>query len=203
MANTWVVSNMCSAFTGFSMTFELLTISFLAREMIAPLVEEIENYSLFCSHTGCVGVFGLYTSAIIGFSIDQITSSSCAPQPFVLAVFSFTLVATSYAFLIFLIAFCAPMCTRRTVAVDPIPPRPSGGLNSHEISILPLTTVMDCATECATECAICLSTCSGIVRQLPCGHRFHPQCIDQWLTLKNSCALCRKPPVKINPKCQT
>ena len=30
------------------------------------------------------------------------------------------------------------------------------------------------------------------LRALPCGHHFHAACIDEWLTNKDTCALCRK-----------
>lgn len=30
------------------------------------------------------------------------------------------------------------------------------------------------------------------LRALPCGHYFHAACIDEWLTNKDTCALCRK-----------
>ena len=30
------------------------------------------------------------------------------------------------------------------------------------------------------------------LRELPCGHYFHTACIDEWLTNKDTCALCRK-----------
>jgi Ring finger domain len=43
------------------------------------------------------------------------------------------------------------------------------------------------------SCAICLGDCDGWVRQLRCGHRFHVACIDQWLSKRNSCVLCRAP----------
>ena len=49
------------------------------------------------------------------------------------------------------------------------------------------------AVEVRSACAICLGDCDGWVRQLRCGHRFHVACIDQWLSKRNSCVLCRAP----------
>ncbi len=47
----------------------------------------------------------------------------------------------------------------------------------------------------ASECAICLEEFGeGMgVRRVPCGHEFHPGCIDPWLlTKKRKCPVCRK-----------
>lgn len=44
------------------------------------------------------------------------------------------------------------------------------------------------------ECAVCLAEYEGgdHVKTLPgCGHVFHSDCVDQWLTAKTSCPLCR------------
>jgi len=30
------------------------------------------------------------------------------------------------------------------------------------------------------------------LRELPCGHRFHAECVDQWLKKKDICPYCRK-----------
>eukprot|EP00493_Phyllostaurus_siculus_P024510 UN24850 len=49
-----------------------------------------------------------------------------------------------------------------------------------------------------SECSICsetLSTSSRNYRLLQCGHAFHPDCIERWLTEPGrdaSCALCRQ-----------
>ncbi|KAL4928556.1 RING-H2 finger protein [Aspergillus undulatus] len=47
-----------------------------------------------------------------------------------------------------------------------------------------------------TTCAICLDDfipASSIVRELPCGHIYHPECIDASLTRSSSlCPLCKK-----------
>jgi hypothetical protein len=44
------------------------------------------------------------------------------------------------------------------------------------------------------ECSICLSAlvAGDKVKALPpCGHRFHPGCVDDWLRSHPSCPLCR------------
>jgi len=40
-------------------------------------------------------------------------------------------------------------------------------------------------------CSICLNKLNN-PRLLPCMHKFHPQCIQQWIEIDNSCPLCRK-----------
>ncbi|XP_020580744.1 probable E3 ubiquitin-protein ligase ATL44 [Phalaenopsis equestris] len=48
--------------------------------------------------------------------------------------------------------------------------------------------------EAAHECAVCLSAFDEgeEVRQLPpCGHSFHADCIDMWLSSHSSCPVCR------------
>lgn len=50
-------------------------------------------------------------------------------------------------------------------------------------------------------CAICLEEyiTGDRVRHLPCHHTFHMNCIDTWLTSRNSCPICRQEPVKRPP----
>lgn len=40
-------------------------------------------------------------------------------------------------------------------------------------------------------CAICLEY-EG-TEKIKCGHEFHDQCIEKWLSIKNSCPICRQP----------
>jgi hypothetical protein len=42
------------------------------------------------------------------------------------------------------------------------------------------------------ECSICYQDDNTIVRRLKCGHEFHLECIDHWLSKKKSCPICRK-----------
>ncbi|CAN8315050.1 unnamed protein product [Cochlearia groenlandica] len=44
-----------------------------------------------------------------------------------------------------------------------------------------------------TTCAICLDDlCEGTMKLPNCRHRFHMECIGEWLTDSNTCPLCRK-----------
>ncbi|CAM8999715.1 unnamed protein product [Rhodiola kirilowii] len=44
-----------------------------------------------------------------------------------------------------------------------------------------------------TECCICLAKYKDKeeVRQLPCSHIFHLNCVDQWLKIISCCPLCK------------
>lgn len=42
------------------------------------------------------------------------------------------------------------------------------------------------------ECSICYENDNLIVRRLSCGHEFHIDCIDEWLSKKKTCPICRK-----------
>lgn len=47
------------------------------------------------------------------------------------------------------------------------------------------------------ECTICLEKMfdnenkETVVKETPCGHRYHGECIDTWLEIHVSCPLCR------------
>jgi hypothetical protein len=45
------------------------------------------------------------------------------------------------------------------------------------------------------KCQVCQFPYEGDdeLRELPCGHYFHRECVDSWLQTKSTCALCRKP----------
>ena len=48
--------------------------------------------------------------------------------------------------------------------------------------------------ESTIECVVCLAEFSEdeMVKKLPpCGHWFHPDCIDKWLTTQSTCPVCR------------
>ncbi|XP_078160134.1 E3 ubiquitin-protein ligase MPSR1-like [Carex rostrata] len=47
------------------------------------------------------------------------------------------------------------------------------------------------------ECAICMEKLFGkenkeaVVKETPCGHRYHGKCIEKWLRKHRSCPMCR------------
>lgn len=47
--------------------------------------------------------------------------------------------------------------------------------------------------DCDVKCLVCQEEyCKGeTMRQLPCGHCFHKECVDQWLLSKDFCPYCR------------
>ncbi|TVU37729.1 hypothetical protein EJB05_11060, partial [Eragrostis curvula] len=41
------------------------------------------------------------------------------------------------------------------------------------------------------ECAICLDGVEGAAKEMPCGHRFHGECLERWLGVHGNCPVCR------------
>ncbi|KAK4263464.1 hypothetical protein QN277_028864 [Acacia crassicarpa] len=43
------------------------------------------------------------------------------------------------------------------------------------------------------ECVICLEEweAGGEVKEMPCKHKFHPNCVEKWLGIHGSCPVCR------------
>lgn len=62
------------------------------------------------------------------------------------------------------------------------------GLTPGEIKNLPVETAS--AALLQEHCCICMCPFESQVKRLPCNHRFHVRCVDQWLELRNSCPLC-------------
>lgn len=48
------------------------------------------------------------------------------------------------------------------------------------------------------ECAICLDGVESLAKEMPCGHRFHGECLERWLGVHGNCPVCRHelPPAK-------
>ncbi|KAL8158389.1 hypothetical protein AgCh_002905 [Apium graveolens] len=65
-----------------------------------------------------------------------------------------------------------------------------GGASAAQINALPESTVQ---TDNFEECSICLETptIGDTIRHLPCLHKFHKDCIDEWVRRKTSCPICK------------
>ncbi|KAL3501425.1 hypothetical protein ACH5RR_035874 [Cinchona calisaya] len=64
---------------------------------------------------------------------------------------------------------------------------------------------VEITSEAGEECVICLEEWEvggiggRVVKEMPCKHRFHGECIEKWLSLHGSCPVCRyKMPVEDN-----
>ncbi|CAI5482265.1 unnamed protein product [Closterium sp. Yama58-4] len=58
-----------------------------------------------------------------------------------------------------------------------------------------VVVTLDEENACLRECAVCLGDYDEgerIKLLPPCGHRFHADCIDLWLSSKSTCPICRK-----------
>lgn len=65
------------------------------------------------------------------------------------------------------------------------------GLTKEQINTLPTRDF--CKIDQLKTCSICITeyTESSKIRILPCGHEYHDECIDQWLSENDSCPICR------------
>lgn len=82
-------------------------------------------------------------------------------------------------------------------AADEFEDRKAGPIpaSAEQIALLPVEIAQpqpDCTEE--PTCAVCLSeqTAGERLRKLPCGHRFHVQCCDQWMQHSKRCPLCMR-----------
>ncbi|KAK1285267.1 E3 ubiquitin-protein ligase ATL4 [Acorus calamus] len=80
---------------------------------------------------------------------------------------------------------------------DPPPPPPSSLTDSLPLfSLSALASAQRPSSAAPFDCAVCLSrfAADDRLRFLPsCGHAFHSQCIDTWLSSASTCPLCRSP----------
>lgn len=60
-------------------------------------------------------------------------------------------------------------------------------------AVMDLPTVEVASEDDALVCAICKDTVNvgEMAKKLPCGHRYHGDCIVSWLGSRNSCPVCR------------
>jgi len=81
----------------------------------------------------------------------------------------------------------------RSAALSRMTQEPRRGLSSVELEKHAPTR--DAGYPCGKACAVCLEEPAhgSCVRELPCSHVYHRECIDRWFDLSNCCPTCRKP----------
>jgi len=79
-----------------------------------------------------------------------------------------------------------------TALPDPAPKQ--HGAKPATIQAIPLVEYLPerFGDEGETSCAVCLCAFERgeMLRQLPCGHKFHCGCVDKWLCQSKKCPLC-------------
>jgi len=94
-----------------------------------------------------------------------------------------------------------PALQRLLEALDGPPPQ--RGLSAEQIAS---ATTLAKGTEAlrGTPCTVCCAamTTRQTVRTLPCGHSYHPKCIDEWLSRNDTCPLCRAQVVPAGEECE-
>ncbi|MQL74431.1 hypothetical protein Taro_006796 [Colocasia esculenta] len=75
----------------------------------------------------------------------------------------------------------------------PVPCALPGAGKGHPIEALEMEVYAEEEGAAADGCAICLEdfVAGAQVERLPCHHRFHGECVMQWLDKEGSCPLCR------------
>ncbi len=71
------------------------------------------------------------------------------------------------------------------------------GMSNEAIAQVPTEAVdraaIDANEDAQCQCMVCLMDFEDgeEVRRLPCGHRFHRGCVDEWLTRSVECPICK------------
>ncbi|KAI9115548.1 hypothetical protein K1719_013217 [Acacia pycnantha] len=115
------------------------------------------------------------------------------------SLLSWNAISYSFPFILFLLICCffnlLSCLTGRTFHFSPSHASPA---SQYQISLLPSFPYASPASQHGSqedhECCICLAKYreNEQVRQLPCSHMFHQNCVDQWLSIVTCCPLCKQ-----------
>lgn len=189
-------TEVCETLSGFGMSLEAVMSILLTRQILFGFRSDHRPgwYAMIMVQT-ILFAFGLYTSVILGISASDSTfwnGSICYPTAFPTIVLVYSLISTVH--------IAGSLCQEarqynndeqaEVQGFEPLGRR--RGLSVDELQSIEIQKVAN-----SDElCPICLDPCQGNVKMIHCGHKFHANCIDTWLKLNNSCALCRQ---TINP----
>ncbi|KAG4936657.1 hypothetical protein AAZX31_18G167700 [Glycine max] len=72
-------------------------------------------------------------------------------------------------------------------------PPPPAAASKAAIESMPVVKILASHTYAESHCAVCMENfeinCDA--REMPCGHVYHSECIVPWLSVRNSCPVCR------------
>ena len=88
--------------------------------------------------------------------------------------------------------FCMPCLIRLLARLQNIS-EASKGASEALINTIPTTVITDSLSAEERSCPICLNEMEvgSEVRNLPCNHLYHKDCVDEWLRVNASCPTCR------------
>ncbi|CAL5402615.1 unnamed protein product [Camellia sinensis] len=129
-----------------------------------------------------------------------------APKLHVLCItlLAWNAVSYSFPFLLFVLLCCCVPLISGLLGYNMNMGSTDRGASDDQISNLPSWRFKDFDTNLehgksvnnneTPECCICLSKYreKEEIRQLPCSHIFHMNCVDQWLTITSCCPLCKQ-----------
>ncbi|GAB5371030.1 hypothetical protein AAMO2058_001544200 [Amorphochlora amoebiformis] len=74
------------------------------------------------------------------------------------------------------------------------------GLTDEQINDIPSRLILPSEITADKCCPVCLCELEegDLIRELPCPHLFHKKCIDRWLTMRQTCPICRTKVLQVN-----
>lgn len=163
----------------------------LTRIQPALVQEEVKSIATSPAWTLCKRIsIANYGWFILGV-VWLMNSTHCAACPWMFRLTSSIICFSLARLAVTLVCFYRSFPPTSLEGQVPYPCMPAGA-NDNEIKHLPSEKISSCSKVHGETCSICLSNfeIAEDVRNLPCAHVFHMNCIDQWLRRHRVCPLC-------------
>lgn len=131
-----------------------------------------------------------------------------APKLHILCIslLAWNAVSYSFPFILFVLLCCCVPLLSSLIGYNMNTAALQRGATEEQLAGLPSWKHKDAAAGCVPEegkaaknhedpeCCICLAKYmeKEEIRQLPCSHIFHLECVDQWLMIISCCPLCKQ-----------